>query len=102
MDKEDRARQFIPFDALKGLQEALREKEIEYTEKRELSEDIAEEISEKLQMLEIGDLVKITYYSNRQYIEILGKVKYIDAIKKKLIIADKRINFMDISEIERI
>ena len=33
-----RAKQFLPFDALKGLQEALREKEIEHEEKIELSE----------------------------------------------------------------
>ena len=28
-----RAKQFLPFDALKGLQEELRKKEIEYEEK---------------------------------------------------------------------
>ena len=28
-----RAKQFLPFDALKGLKEALRKKEIEYEEK---------------------------------------------------------------------
>ena len=36
----DRAKQFLPFDALKGLQEALREKEIEYEEKRIFYQDI--------------------------------------------------------------
>ena len=34
-----RAKQFLPFDALKGLQEALREKEQEQEEKIELSEE---------------------------------------------------------------
>ena len=38
--RADRAKQFLPFDALKGLQEALREKEIENEEKKELSEEI--------------------------------------------------------------
>ena len=33
VSRVDRAKQFLPFDALKGLQEALREKEIEYEEK---------------------------------------------------------------------
>ena len=33
VSRSDRARQFLPFDALKGLQEALREKEIELDEK---------------------------------------------------------------------
>lgn len=102
MNKDDRAKQFIPFDALKGLQEALREKEIEYVEKKELSEDIAEELSEKLQMIEIDDEVKVTYYSNRLYKTIQGKVKYKDIIKKKLLIDDVKINFADIISIERI
>ena len=38
MSREDRAKQFMPFDALKGLQEALREKEIEYEQRKELTE----------------------------------------------------------------
>lgn len=101
MDKEDRARQFLPFDALTGLQDALREKEIEYVDKKELSEDMAEELSEKLQMIEVNDTVKVIYYSNRLYKNITGKVKYKDSIKKKLLIDDIRINFADIISIER-
>ena len=34
--KDFRAKQFLPFDALKGFQEALRKKEIEYIPKKEL------------------------------------------------------------------
>ncbi len=33
MSREDRAKQFAPFDALKGLRVALREKEIEHEKK---------------------------------------------------------------------
>ncbi len=33
MSREDRAKQFVPFDALKGLRVALREKEIEHEKK---------------------------------------------------------------------
>ena len=43
-----RAKQFLPFDALKGLQEALREKEIEYEAKKDLSEDTLHELNNKL------------------------------------------------------
>ena len=35
--KADRAKLFIPFDALKGLKEALREKEKVLCEKKELT-----------------------------------------------------------------
>ena len=38
ISKLDRAKQFLPFDALSGFREALREKEIEYEEKIELTE----------------------------------------------------------------
>ena len=45
MSRIERAKQFLPFDALTGLQEALRqiEKEMEYDEKIELSEESLEE-----------------------------------------------------------
>lgn len=79
----------------------MREKEIEYVEKKELSEDMTEELSEKLQMLEINDIVEVTYYSNGRYKTLQGKVKCIDSVKKKLILDDVRINFIDIISIER-
>ena len=47
-----RARQFLPFDALKGLQEALREKEIEYEVKKDLSEDCLNELNNKFNQIE--------------------------------------------------
>ena len=50
ISRENRARQFLPFDALKGLQEALREKEIELDERKELSEESIEELSNNLQL----------------------------------------------------
>ena len=60
----DRAKQFLPFDALKGLQEALRSKEIEYEEKKEISEEEQEKISAQLCLLDMGDNIKIKYYFN--------------------------------------
>ena len=56
-----RAKQFLPFDALKGLQEALREKEIEYEEKKDLSEDTLNELNNKFNQIDNGSFVKITF-----------------------------------------
>ena len=42
VSRESRARQFLPFDALNGFEEALREKEIEYEEKIELTDEVKE------------------------------------------------------------
>ena len=63
MNKDFRAKQFLPFDALNGLQEALRKKEIEYIPKKELSEELKEEIGCILSSLDIGENIKITYYN---------------------------------------
>ena len=95
-----RAKQFLPFDALKGLQEALREKEIEYEEKKELSEETLAELNNTFNQIEKGSYVKIRYYRNGRYSEINGIVTYIDYIKKKIQI-DKieNINICDIIDI---
>ena len=85
----DRAKQFMAFDALKGLQEAYREKEIIYEERRYLSEETEKEISEKLLMLNAGSLVKIKYYKNRKYETILGVIKKINLVKRKIIMEDE-------------
>lgn len=96
----DRAKQFLPFDALKGLQEALREKEIEYEEKIELSEESLTELENEFNKLEKGSNVKIRYYKNRQYIDIDGIVTNIDYVRKKIQIdKNENINMCDIVNI---
>lgn len=102
MSIEDRAAQFGAFDALTGLKGIIgqRNEELNYVEKIELSEELQEKISDTIQMLEVGDLVKIKYYKNNQYWEIENKVQKIDIIKKKIILAnDIKINVVDIFEL---
>lgn len=100
MNKVARAKQFLPFDALKGLQEALREKEIEYEEKRELAEDTLNELNNKFNQIDNGSLVKITFYKNGKYSEIKGRVTNIDYVKKKIQInKEYNINICDIVNI---
>ena len=95
-----RAKQFLPFDALKGLQEALREKEVEYEEKKDLSEDTLNNLNDKFNQLDNGSFVKITFYKNGKYSEIKGRVTNIDYIKKKIQINKKyNINVCDIVNI---
>lgn len=95
-----RAKQFLPFDALKGLQEALREKEIEYEERKELSEETLINLDKIFNRIENGDYVEIRYYKNRQYIEIKGIVTKFDFIKKKIQInKNENININDIIDI---
>lgn len=51
MDRANRAKQFMPFDALKGFREALEEKERIVEPKRELSEEQKEEPDFKLRQI---------------------------------------------------
>ena len=100
MNKVARARQFLPFDALKGLQEALREKEVEYEEKKELSEDTLNDLNNKFNQIENGSYVTIKFYKNGKYSEIKGRVTNIDYIKKKIQInKEYNINICDIISI---
>ena len=100
MNKVARAKQFLPFDALKGLQEALREKEIEYEEQKDLSEDTLNELNNKFNQIDNGSFVKITFYKNGKYSEIRGRVTNIEYIKKKIQInKEYNINICDIVSI---
>ena len=97
-----RAKQFLPFDALKGLKEALKEKEIEYEEKRELSEESLTELDNIFNRIEIGDNITIKYYKSRRYNEIKGRVTKIDFIKKKIQIDNENnINMGDVVSLSR-
>ena len=96
----NRAKQFLPFDALKGLQEALREKEKEQEEKIELSEESLLELNNSFNKIEIGSKVKIKFYKNNRYVEISGIITNIDYIKKKIQIENfQNINITDIVSI---
>ncbi len=104
ISRNDRAKQFLPFDALKGFKEALKEKEdeIEYVDKKELSEERLNELSEKLNTIEVGNSINIVYYVGNKYKKINGKVKDIDAVNKKIVLYENiNINFGDILEIEK-
>ena len=96
-----RAKQFLPFDALKGLQEALREKEIEYEEKKELSEESLDDLQKEFKKKEKGKKVKIRYYINNQYKNSIGIVTNIDYIRKRITInINENINLCDILKID--
>ena len=102
MTREQRAKQFMPFDAMKGLKEALavREERRSRVEKRELSDDTIEEISETLAMLETGMKVRIEHYRACHDVESRGKVQRIDYAYKYLILDEMKIFFSNIYDIK--
>ena len=74
MSREDRAKQFMPFAALKGYENALREKEKIVVPKIELSEDMKEELDVTLKEVQLKDIVTVVYYDTDEYIKITGMV----------------------------
>lgn len=101
-EKLNREKQFMPFDALKGFREALREKEIEHEARVELSEEKQQEINELLTGLKRGDKIKITFYENGKYLTVQSKIQKLSFVTKILVINDKMIYFKDIRDIKLI
>ena len=92
----DRARQFLPFDALKGFKEAIKERQKIKVEKPVLSEEMAIELSYKLNQVKKGMIVKIVHYDNEEYIETFGMVSEFSEVFNYLKIVKKKILFENI------
>lgn len=99
MHNSNRAKQFMPFDALKGFRQTMDfiSKQIEF--KKSLSDDYIKYLNNKLCNLKKGDIVVIKYYYLTEYIETRGIVKKIDNVYKKIYLSSSIINFDDILEI---
>lgn len=99
MSKQDRAKQFLPFNSLRGYYELIAEKEKEVIPKRDLSENDIEELSNKLKMIEKNMMIKLKYYDIDRYVDVEGIVTKIDYENNYLVIVKTKISFSDISNI---
>lgn len=95
----DRAKQFVPFAALKGLPEALSAKERITVDKIELSPEMAEELDRRMHLLQKGNIATVVYFHKDEYIKITGMVARIDTTCRLLQIVNTKINFEDIYEV---
>lgn len=100
MSRAARAKQFMPFAALKGYEDALRAKEKIVVPRRELSEEMAQELDRKLHQIRKNDVVTVVYYDREEYIRITGMVSRVDMDGRILKIVNTKIGFEDISAIE--
>lgn len=102
MSREMRAKQFMPFAALKGYEAALREKEKIIVEKIELSEERKEELDRKVRDIQRNDMVKVVYFQDEEYLEITGMVSRLDVDARILKVVNTKIAFEDIYKLEKI
>lgn len=103
MPRQNRAAQFMPFNALSGLQEALRKKEYEHESlnKIEISDEKISEISDTIKSLSTGNMVQVKFFSSGHYITIKGKFK-LNQNEKMIFVDDSKIPLSDIYSIEKL
>ena len=101
MPPEARAKQFMPFAALKGFEEALSLQEASGQQKVSLDEEEIEKINRRLNKLTVGDETRLVYFCSGQYTPVNGAVKRIDAHRQFLELDGRRIYFDDILKFEQ-
>ena len=99
MLNKDRARIFMPFDAIAGFREGLELACKKCNTKKSISEEMENELNEKLIDLKKGDKVKAIYYYNIDYNETIGIIKKVDNVYKELILDNAKIPFDDILDV---
>lgn len=98
----ERAKQFLPFAAVKGLTEALARKEKVPVSKVDMTEELAANLNEKISHIQKGSIVTVTYFCDDEYIHMTGRVAHSDDTFHRLQIDDTMIEFDDILDIDLI
>ena len=98
----DRARQFMPFAALKGYHELAREQERVGQPRHQLTDEEALELSARLRALQKGDTARVTYYDydRHAYATVCGDIARIDEALRTLRVGTTDVPFDDILRIE--
>ena len=101
MPISQRAKQFMPFAAVTGLELALakKERELGLAPPRELSEESADELNAALLSLRKGDHVSLLIYEDGEYLPVTGTVTRIDETFHEIDIDEQRFPMGAIAEI---
>lgn len=100
MKKEERAKQFAPFNALTGLYDAIALKERMKVEQIELSDDDRDELDRVIRKVKNGDMISIVYLDNDDFIKKNGMISRIDFDGGYIKVVDTKIYFNSIYKIE--
>ena len=96
----DRARQFMPFAALTGYSDLIRERQRVVQPFHELTEDEAEALSRKMAWVKKGTMVEICYYDRDAYVRRKGMVSRIDEVERAIWVVKERVPFDMILDIQ--
>ena len=98
--RADRAQQFMPFAALKGYYDLIRERERTVEPKRELTDEEALELSQRFAQVERRTMARVVHYDGEAYVTTRGLVSDIDVAARTITVVRTRIAFDDIADIE--
>ena len=98
MDRSERAKQFAPFDALRGLREALEKKEREHErqEKRMRTEEETEALERVLPLLSRGKRAEVHFFEGGFYLQARGVIEEIDLSRRTIRIGEGVRSYEDI------
>ena len=101
MPRSRRAKQFMPFDALRGLKEAIAAKERVIEPRRYPSEDAIAEINATLLGLHKGQIITVVYYGiyEQVYLQLTGPVTKVDSYWQNLQVGNTTIEFPEIDQL---
>lgn len=100
MTREERAKQFAPFAALKGFEDALRASECRKEEKICLAEDARQELDRQLQALRPGEPVQVCYYAGSRYEQLRGPFRGLDPLRRQLRLGSRSIPLEDLYQLQ--
>lgn len=98
--RADRAAQFMPFAALRGYYELIRQQERVVEPRHELTPEEAESLSQVVAQVRRGDIVRVCFYDNDAYVTRTGCVARIDLIYRELVVVKTSIALDDIRTLE--
>lgn len=94
-----RAKQFMPFDALKGFKEAIKERQRIIVSKKELTLDDIDNLNYKFTQIKKGKVIKVIHYNKGDYVETTGILTKLNTEDRILTIVKTKIKFDDILDI---
>lgn len=100
MSRENRAKQFLPFAALRGLNEALREAERVVMPRAVLFEEEMERVDRMLRQVRVGQRVWAVCYRDGAYMTVCGAVERVETGGRVLQIDGVGVRFEDLRTLE--
>ncbi len=99
-EHQGRAKQFLPFAALRGFEDAVAAKRRICEPRRELSETQEAQLSARLGKIKKGDLVRLTHYATDKYVTTSGEITELDTVFRFMKLGPLKVSFKDIVCIE--